>query len=270
MRRAIRAAVLLLAAYILQSTVMGYLRIGDVIPDLVCLVLFAFGTAFGLYGAIVGGIVGALLMEALSGELSGLTAAWCIAASGFAYWTSYQMRKPLKPGTGQIKKSILRMIPPVAASTVEITKEGIQVFYFYLTGVDIGFMHLYRVMIAGIEMFVLAFFFIGPIRRFLLRPAEQTLISKWWRKHRERREEKQVHRIRVKEQNQETQVLTKSTDDEPTLSFGSQSGKTSEYNRHIESNAQKPDDSEIAESPDKKDRIVFPQTRNDLAEKEKS
>ncbi len=113
MRRAIRGTVLLLAAYILQSTVMGYLRIGNVIPDLVCLVLFVFGTAFGLYGAIVGGIVGALLMESLSGELAGLTAVWCIAASGFAYWVSYQMRKPVKPGTGQIKKGFfVSSLPP--------------------------------------------------------------------------------------------------------------------------------------------------------------
>lgn len=182
MRKALRVVVAVLTAYLLQATVLPYFKINGVMLDLVSITLCSIGFAAGPYVGLTAGLFGALLLEVLGGDLSGYTAVYCIVAGGFGAWIAIRVRNFKRVGNRALEKLVKRFAPMVAFGVFELAKETIYVIYFYLTGVDIVFIHIFRVLIAGLETMLFSLVLMPLIRGFVLRGPEDTLLAKWLRK----------------------------------------------------------------------------------------
>ena len=76
----------------------------------------------------------------------------------------------------------------VAVGAFIVCKELLYLAYFYLTGVDIVFIHVFRVVFAGVLGAAASLALLPLWRFFLLRRAEDTLLARRIRRHREKKE----------------------------------------------------------------------------------
>lgn len=186
MRRALRITAAVLLAFLLQSVVLPYFKISGVIIDLIVITLYTIGYALGPYAGLTAGMLCALVMEVLSGDLPGLTAVVCIGAGAFGFWSAQKIRLFRRPGRRALEQNIKQFAPVAAVALFEMGKEALYVVYFYLTGMDIVFRHILRILWAGIEVGLFSLFLIPLITGFLRRKPEDTWLAKRIRKRQAR------------------------------------------------------------------------------------
>ncbi len=186
MRKALRVTFSLLAAFLVQSTVLPYFKAGGVLLDLVTVALFTAGYALGPYAGVTAGLFAALLMESLTGDLGGLAAVACVASGAVGAWAAARLKRYVRPGN-RLKERIVRQFGPmVLVGLFVMGKESVNVVYFYLTGVDVSFVHAFRVVFAGCWAALWSLLLIPALVRFLLRKPEETFVAKWAAKRRAR------------------------------------------------------------------------------------
>lgn len=192
MRQYVRVTVAVLLAYLIQSTVLPYFKINGVMIDAMAIILFAIGHALGPYAAVPAGVLCALIMEVVSGDLPGLTAVYCVAAAGLGAWAEWYI--PRKTETLRDNGRTIRRFAPMALLTLfETVKELIFVGYFFLLGIEVGVRHGLKAALSGVIVGLLSFVLFPLTHRFLIRRPEDTLLARWARRRKARREPKAVH-----------------------------------------------------------------------------
>lgn len=186
MRRALRTAFVVMLAFLVQSIILPHFKINGVILDLIVITLYTIGYALGPYAGITAGLLCALVMEVLSGDLPGLTAVLCIGAGAVGFWSAQRIRQFRRPGRRAMEQNIKRFAPVVAVALYEMAKEALYVVYFYLTGMDIVFRHVFQTVWAGVEVGLFSLLLIPLIAGFLLRRPEDTWLARRIRKRQAR------------------------------------------------------------------------------------
>jgi hypothetical protein len=192
MRRLLRVALLVLLAFLIQSTVLPYFKLGGVQPDLMHVALLAIGLCGTPYMAVATGLYAALLLEVLGGDLPGLTAVLALGAPCFGLLVSWWLKKLSLPGNRRRERAIRLAAPVLSAGLFIAGKVLIYLFYFYLTGAEIGAAHLLRVLWAVVLAMLLALPVLPFARGFVLRERDQTFIAKRLSKRREKRKNRQA------------------------------------------------------------------------------
>ncbi|MDR0928394.1 MAG: hypothetical protein LBM74_01610 [Oscillospiraceae bacterium] len=192
MRRLLRVVLLVVLAFLIQSIVLPYLKLGGVQPDLLHVTLLAIGLCGRRYMAVTTGLFAALLLEVLSGDLPGLTAVLALAAPCFGLLASWWLGKLEMPGS-RLREKLIRLAAPALSAGLFIAgQELIYLAYFYLTGMEIDFAHILRLLWAALLALLIALPVVPFVRGFVLRPADQTFIAKRREKRREKRKNRQA------------------------------------------------------------------------------
>lgn len=192
MRKIVRAAGALLLAYMLQATVLPYFRIGGMLLDLISITLFTLGYVQGLYAAIVAGMACALIMEVLSGDLSALISVFCVAAGVLGALAAPRVDQVSVPGRRGLERQIKRFAPMVLIAAFVMVKELLYVGYFYLTGINLTFMHFYRPLVAGLYAGACALAVVPFLTGFLKRDPQDTMLARRRRRRAEKKKPKPV------------------------------------------------------------------------------
>ncbi|MCL1964751.1 MAG: hypothetical protein FWF69_06795 [Firmicutes bacterium] len=179
MRKALRVTFVVLLAFLLQSTILAYFKAGGVMLDLMVITLCSVGYACGIYVGTTAGLLGALVMEALAGDLHGLMAVTCVCAGGYGAWIAGRLQAFTRVGNRMQERLIKRFAPMLGVGLFIILKEGIYVVYFYLSGVEIAFVHIFRMVFAGIEAALASLLLLPLTYWFLLRSPKDTFFARW-------------------------------------------------------------------------------------------
>lgn len=212
MRKAIRVTVLVLVAYLIQTTMLSHLKVSGVMIDLVPVVLFTIGYVLGPYPGLMAGLMAGLLLEISYSDLAGLTAALCLIAGGLGAWSAVRLSAYDLPGRRKLERNIKRYAPIVVMILYELGKETIYLVYFYLTGMDVLTAHWIRLFVAGLLVGLASVVVMPFVRHMLTRKPEDTFFAKRRRKWKARLEEK-------KKEKELKEIKTQETPSELPLDF---------------------------------------------------
>ncbi|MDR0897697.1 MAG: hypothetical protein LBN04_07555 [Oscillospiraceae bacterium] len=218
MRRLVRVALLVVLAFLIQSTVLPYLKVGGVQPNLMHVLLLGIGLCGMPYMAITTGLFAALLLEVLSGDLPGLTAVLALGAPCFGLLVSRWLGKLSLPGNRRRERLIRLAAPALSAGLFIAASELVYLAYFYLTGMEIDLAHILRVLFAAVLAMLIALPVLPFARGFVLRPADQTFIAKRRQRRRDKRanrQAKQAGKGTVKEMLKESFSMASLPEDNP-------------------------------------------------------
>ena len=188
MRRALRVLVAVLSAYLIQAIILPDFKIAGVMLDVITITLYACGFSLGMYAGIAAGLLGAMILETVGGDLAGLTSVLCVTAGVWGAWVHRRLSAFSLVGNRRRERLIKRFTPMLAVGAFIVCKELLYLAYFYLTGVDIVFIHIFRVVFAGVLGAAASLALLPLWRFFLLRRAEDTLLARRIRRHREKKE----------------------------------------------------------------------------------
>lgn len=191
MRQYARVTLVVVISYLIQSTILPYLKIGGVILDLITIALFAVGHTMGPYVAVPAGVLCALIMEVSSGDLPGLTTVYCLAAAGLGAWLVWYLPRKTEQLRDQ-GRMVQKYAPMALLAVIAFAKELVYVAYFYLTGMEMGWSHLVRCLLSGLIVGAASFALFPLIRGYLRRRPEDTLLARWLRRRKARRRPKSV------------------------------------------------------------------------------
>lgn len=182
MRKALRAGAAILLAYLLQSTVLTYLKVRGAQIDLMTVTLFFLGSVLGMYGGVCSGLAAAFIMEALGGNIPVFSTVFCVGA-GVAGAVIVRRTDALSlPGNRGREQLIRRFAPKAAVLALVLLKEGLYLIYFFLNGVSLGYIHFFRAFFTAAEAGLLA---------FILQP-----LIRWWMLHKPKtRAERKAERL---------------------------------------------------------------------------
>lgn len=182
MRKALRAGAAILLAYLLQSTVLTYLKVRGAQIDLMTVTLFFLGSVLGMYGGVCSGLAAAFIMEALGGNIPVFSTVFCVGA-GVAGAVIVRRTDALSlPGNRGREQLIRRFAPKAAVLALVLLKEGLYLIYFFLNGVSLGYIHFFRAIFTAAEAGLLA---------FILQP-----LIRWWMLHKPKtRAERKAERL---------------------------------------------------------------------------
>lgn len=152
MRKVYRSVLMLLCAYLIQSTILPYFKVNGVMLDLISIALYTIGFSMGYYAGVMAGLFEALVLEVVGGDLPGLTSIACVVAGAFGAYLAIRIGKIQKVGKRGLERTIKQFAPMVGIGIFVAAKEIVYLGYFYLTGVSIGFSHVSRVIIATVEV----------------------------------------------------------------------------------------------------------------------
>lgn len=190
MRKALRVTALVVFSFLMQGTVLPYLKIAGVMLDLMMISLFAVGYSSGLYVGLMGGFLGALLMEVGGGDLPGLTTFYCVGAGAFGGWVVARVRAISMPGKRALEQRIKQFAPAALTLGLVLAKEAIYVGYFYLTGSDVTGMHILRVIMSGIVAGVFSLVLYPLFQNFINRRPEDSFLARRIRRFERRKAER--------------------------------------------------------------------------------
>ena len=190
MRKALRVTFAVLFVYLLQTTVLPYFKINGVMLDLLAITMCCIGFSCGMYTGFTAGLFAALIMETVSGDLAGLTAVTYIGAGPFGAWLRRRILEFTRVGNRAQERAIKQFAPMVAFGFYVALKETIYLLYFYLTGVDIGFIHIFRVLFAGLQTMLLSFLLLPLEHWYLTRRPEDTFLGRLVAKRRKEKKGK--------------------------------------------------------------------------------
>lgn len=182
MRKALRAGAAILLAYLLQSTVLTYLKVRGAQIELMTVTLFFLGSVLGMYGGVCSGLAAAFIMEALGGNIPVFSTVFCVGA-GVAGAVIVRRTDALSlPGNRGREQLIRRFAPKAAVLALVLLKEGLYLIYFFLNGVSLGYIHFFRAFFTAAEAGLLA---------FILQP-----LIRWWMLHKPKtRAERKAERL---------------------------------------------------------------------------
>lgn len=186
MRRVFRVVFMVLLAYLVQATILPYLKIGHMMLDLLSVTLYTIGYAFGLYGGLMAGGLAALIMEVCAGDLAGLISVLCLLAGAFGAWTTIRLRSFKIAGKRKREERVKQFAPMVAIFLFVTGKELLYVGYFYITGMEMNFWHIMKTIIAGLYAGGTSLVLLPLIYNFLTRRPEDTLLAKMTQKRKEK------------------------------------------------------------------------------------
>lgn len=182
MRKVLRAGAAILLAYLLQSTVLTYLKVRGAQMDVMTVTLFCLGSVFGIYGGLCSGLTASFIMEAMSGSIPVFSTVFCTGA-GLAGALIVQKTDALSlPGNRGRERMIRRFAPKAAVLLLVLLKESLYLIYFFLNGVSLGYIHFFRAVFTAVE---------AALLMFVLQP-----LVRWWILHEPKtREEKKAERL---------------------------------------------------------------------------
>lgn len=192
MRKAFRVAVVVLLAFLLQSTLLPLFKINGIIIDLMSIVLFSTGYAFGLYSGLTAGVFSALIMESISGDLPGLTAVICVGAGGAGAWVGTKVKEVELPGQRRLERRIKRYAPMVLICVFVMLKEFLYIVYFYLNGMEMSLYHLGQMIQSGVYTGAAALAVHPLLQWYLARKPGETLVARVKARRREKTSPKKI------------------------------------------------------------------------------
>lgn len=196
MRRAGRVTVAVLVAYLLQSTLLPYFKVNNIMVDVITITLFTVGYTCGLYTGLTAGVFSALIMEVASGDLPGLISVICVGAGGAGAWIADLLRRFERPGRRRLERRIKRYAPMVLAGIYVLLKELLYVGYFYLNGLEVSGRQIWVAVQAGVIAGTVSLLLVPFIGRFLLRKPEETMMARWLERRRKKRRAKPIEKAK--------------------------------------------------------------------------
>lgn len=192
MRKAFRVVVVVLLAFLLQSTLLPLFKINGIIIDLMSIVLFSVGYVFGLYPGLTAGVFSALIMESISGDLPGLTAVICVGAGGAGAWMGMNIKGIERPGQRRLERRIKRYAPMVLICVFVMLKEFLYVAYFYLNGMEMSFYHIWQMIQSGVYTGAVALVVYPLLQWYLERKPGESLVARVKAKRSEKTSPKKI------------------------------------------------------------------------------
>ena len=156
MRRVARAGCAVMLSYLLQATVLPYLKVRGAQPELILVVLFGLGGALGMYGGLCAGLSAALILETVGGNIPVFSTVFCAGAGIFGAFVTKRLDAISLPGNRGRERMLRRYAPKAAVALLVLSKELLYIVYFFLTGVSIGGVHIFRTVFSAVEAGVLA------------------------------------------------------------------------------------------------------------------
>lgn len=145
MSKALRLLVAAMAAVVAQTTLVGYIRIAGVAPDLMCALLVAITSYCGPYGGYCAGAVMALLYDASVGYEMVLKAINMISYALIGIVSPY-MRRALSELLRRFRhKSYLEMV--VICFVMTAVRESINIGYLFIIGAEHSMVTLMRMLL---------------------------------------------------------------------------------------------------------------------------
>lgn len=197
MRRLIRVTVLVLLSYLLQATILPSFKIGGVILDVMSITIYTIGYACGTYSGMMAGVFLAAIVEVVSGDPPGLSLIY-VAIGYFGSWVVRKMRAFTRVGNRTLEHNVKRFAPMVLLGVAAMAKETLYMVYFYLTGMEVGFGHISRVMMSGLWAAIAGFLLLPLEYGILRRKKEDTLLGKWKKRRIEKSKAKPIEPKREK------------------------------------------------------------------------
>lgn len=192
MRTILRIVFVILLAFLLQSTLLPYLRIAGMLPDVITITLFTVGFSLGLYYGLMTGVFCALIMEVASGELPALISVICLLAAALGAISVKRIDRIQMPGRRGVERRVKQLAPMILIALFVMAKELLYSAYFYLVGMRLSLMHLMRPIAGGLYTGVSALLVFPVVSGFLLRKPEDTMVARWQKRRREKKEAKPV------------------------------------------------------------------------------
>lgn len=191
MRRVARAGCAVMLSYLLQATVLPYLKVRGAQPELILVVLFGLGGALGMYGGLCAGLSAALILETVGGNIPVFSTVFCAGAGIFGAFVTKRLDAISLPGNRGRERMLRRYAPKAAVALLVLSKELLYIIYFFLTGVTISGIHIFRMVFSAVEAGVIAL-------------AVLPLVN-WWITHQgktraERKAEKLAQKLTLPEQ----------------------------------------------------------------------
>ncbi|MDR1569390.1 MAG: hypothetical protein LBS72_02740 [Oscillospiraceae bacterium] len=188
-----RVAFALLAAYLLQTTLLPYARIAGVTPDLLLAAVIALsaslcasddGTIWRVMIGLIVGLFAALLMEAADKETPGLTSVVFALAGVAGCLLPGYVESRLHPGrwTPRGRARIMAFLPYAMIGAFALGKEALMTVYFYLRGVSIQRLHIMRVLFAGLLNFGIGMAGSRALVAWVECPANNTWFARYLRR----------------------------------------------------------------------------------------
>ncbi|GHU73023.1 hypothetical protein AGMMS49992_10300 [Clostridia bacterium] len=204
--RTARKTLAILGAYLIQTTVLPYLRIGGVTPDLTLGVLVALAASMAqpqdrvpwrVFLGVTVGLGVALLMEVTRKEPPGFTTVICALMGAAACLLPPAVERRLPPGRFSAKRraQLMNFLPCVMIGMAALLKESLMVVYFYLRGVSIGFTHVWRVLWAALLNLGLGFAGYHLLIRWVYCMPGETWFAKAGRRRQQARRRRELRGI---------------------------------------------------------------------------
>ena len=146
MRRVARAGCAVMLSYLLQATVLPYLKVRGAEPELILVVLFGLGGALGMYGGLCAGLSAALILETVGGNIPVFSTVFCAGAGIFGSFVTKRLDAISLPGNRGRERMLRRYAPKAAVALLVLAKELLYIVYFFLTGVTISGIHIFRMV----------------------------------------------------------------------------------------------------------------------------
>ena len=190
MYRICRMLLAILLAYAAQTTILPYFKMWGSVPDLLLCVLISLsihaGEASGrifprIFAGLCLGLFVSLILEATYRGTPGLTTVIHVVAGLYAALTPAYLNKQLEQRAigKKARKRLHLAIPSLLIAIGSMASETLHVAYSYLSGVDLTFFHLFRIIYATVISFGIGLIGHRFLSQWVDRPFHATGIAKW-------------------------------------------------------------------------------------------
>lgn len=185
----------LLIAYAAQTTLLPYFKMWGSVPDLLLCTLISLSIHAGetserailrIFMGLCFGLFVSLILEATYRGAPGLTTVIHVVAGVYAAVTPVHVYKRLEQRAmgKKARKRLQAVIPSLLIAGGALASEALHVAYIYLTGVDLTFLHLFRIVYSTVTAFALGLVGHRLLAQWVERPFESMGIVKWLNKRR--------------------------------------------------------------------------------------
>ena len=144
MSRALRIVATAFVACIIQTTLVGYIRIAGVAPDMLIVFLVLLTGYTGAYGGFCTGSVMAMLYDASVGYVLAIN----LVAYTFIGWAAPMLRSAMNKKLRKMKhKSVLEMM--LICFFLTLMREMLYIGYLFLIGSEQGFITVVRMLLCS-------------------------------------------------------------------------------------------------------------------------
>lgn len=195
MYRICRMLLAILLAFAAQTTILPYFKMWGSVPDLLLCVLLSLAIHAGetsertiprIYAGLCLGLFASLILEATYRDAPGLTTVIHVVGALYAALMPAYLSKhlDLKAMGKKARKRLQSIIPSLLIAVGAMASEALHVAYTYLSGVDLTFFHLFRILYATVLAFGIGLIGHRLLAQWVDRPFQATGIGKWLNKRR--------------------------------------------------------------------------------------